>query len=69
MTRQASLGDFEPQHGPDLSVLTDAERDAYEAVELGEKGPREYQRDQGYSSPGTVSNLLARAREKLEVSA
>lgn len=58
---QTNLTDFEP----DLSELTDAERDAYEAVVLGDAGTREYQRSRGYSSPGTVSNLLARARNKV----
>lgn len=58
---QTRLGDFEP----DLSDLTEAEREAFEAVDLGDLGPREYQRRAGYSSPGTVSNLLARARDKV----
>jgi DNA-binding CsgD family transcriptional regulator len=51
--------------GPDLSALTPAERDAYEAVRGGEYGPREYAR-QTNRSPGTISNLLARADKKLE---
>ncbi|TKX86223.1 sigma-70 family RNA polymerase sigma factor [Halorubrum sp. SS5] len=58
---QTRLSAFEP----DLSPLTEAERDAYEAVRLGEMGPREFQRDRGYASPGTVSNLLRRAEDKL----
>jgi DNA-directed RNA polymerase specialized sigma24 family protein len=50
----------------DLTDLTPAERSAYLAVERGDFGPREYQREQGYSSPGTVSNLLSRARSKVD---
>jgi len=59
---QLQLDEFEP----DLSDLSEAERDAYEAVRLGDLGPREFQRDRGYSSPGTVSNLLARAERKID---
>jgi len=59
---QTRLSAFEP----DLSRLSEAEREAYEAVRLDGMGPREYQRRQGYSSPGTVSNLLARAEEKID---
>ncbi|AUG48546.1 RNA polymerase subunit sigma-24 [Haloarcula taiwanensis] len=62
MTPQSSLFDYEP----DLSPLTDAEREVYEAVGMGQYGPREYARKTG-RSPGTVGNLLGRAREKLEV--
>ncbi|WP_121822850.1 sigma-70 family RNA polymerase sigma factor [Halostella salina] len=62
MTGQTTLGGF----SGDLSELTPAERSAYLAVERGDYGPREYQREQGYSSPGTVSNLLARARSKVD---
>ena len=58
---QTRLSAFEP----DLSRLSEAERDAYRAVRLDGMGPREYQRDRGYSSPGTVSNLLRRAEDKL----
>ena len=60
---QSSLFDFEP----DLSPLTDAEREVYEAVGMGQYGPREYARETG-RSPGTVGNLLRRAREKIGVS-
>lgn len=57
---QRQLHDFEP----DLSKLTPAERDAYQAVyERGISG-REYAR-QTDRSWGTVSNLLMRVREKL----
>ncbi|QCP91925.1 RNA polymerase subunit sigma-24 [Haloferax sp. wsp5] len=62
MSPQSSLFDYEP----DLSPLTDAEREVYEAVGMGQYGPREYARRTG-RSPGTVGNLLARAREKMEV--
>ncbi|WP_146417605.1 helix-turn-helix transcriptional regulator [Haloarcula hispanica] len=62
MSPQSSLFDYEP----DLSPLTDAEREVYEAVGMGQYGPREYARKTG-RSPGTVGNLLGRAREKLEV--
>jgi len=61
MSGQTTLGGF----SADLTELTPAERSAYLAVERGDYGPREYQREQGYSSPGTVSNLLARARSKV----
>lgn len=58
---QQQLGDYEP----DLSKLSEAERDAYEAVyERGISG-REYAR-QTDRSWGTVSNLLMRARSKLD---
>ena len=63
MSGQASLFDYEP----DLSPLTDAEREVYEAVGMGQYGPREYARETN-RSPGTVGNLLRRAREKIEVS-
>jgi len=60
---QSSLFDYESA-GSDLSALTEAERDAYEAVECGRFGQREYARVTGRSA-GTVGNLLRRAREKL----
>lgn len=62
---QTELHAFEP----DLSDLEPAERRAFEAVRMGDMGPREYQRDRGYSSPGTVSNLLARAESKVDTGA
>ena len=61
--QQTQLGDFETTG---LSDLTDGERDVYEAVENGEYGPREYARETE-RSPGTISNLLRRARRKLDV--
>lgn len=45
--------------------LTDKQRDAYLKCDLGDTGVREYQREQDYSSPGTVSNRLRVAREKV----
>lgn len=66
---QASLGDFEGDAGQEedrLEELTDAEREVYLAVERGKIGPREYARRTD-RVPGTVGNLLARAREKLDV--
>lgn len=57
---QATLHDFEP----DLAQLTEAEREVYEAVDLGRWGPRRYARETD-RSPGTISNLLRRAREKV----
>jgi DNA-directed RNA polymerase specialized sigma24 family protein len=60
MTFQSSLQHFEE----DLSGLTDAEREIYEAVEQDDYGVREYARKTG-RSVGTVGNLLRRARRKL----
>lgn len=54
---QASLRNFEQ------TKLTKAEREVYAAVEQGEYGMREYARETG-RSPGTVGNLLDRARRK-----
>jgi DNA-directed RNA polymerase specialized sigma24 family protein len=61
-SQQRRRGDFQP----DLSKLTEAERDAFEAVYERGMGGREYARETGRSW-GTVSNLLMRAREKLDV--
>jgi DNA-directed RNA polymerase specialized sigma24 family protein len=58
---QTSLGDYEA----DLSVLSEAEREAYEAVVLGDTGAREFARDTD-RAPGTVGNLLRRARRRLD---
>jgi DNA-directed RNA polymerase specialized sigma24 family protein len=54
-----TLDDFAAPTDP----LTNAERKAYEAVENGKFGVREYARSTD-RSPGTVGNLLARARAK-----
>ena len=62
MVPQSQLRDYEP----DLSKLSEAERDAFEAVYERGIGPREYAR-QTDRSYGTVSNLLMRARSKLDV--
>jgi hypothetical protein len=45
--------------------LTPAELDAYLTCQLGSIGVREYARQSG-RSPGTVGNLLERARRKME---
>lgn len=60
MTYQSSLQHFEA----DLSELTDAQREVYEAIEKDGYGAREYARKTD-RSPGTVSNLLRRARRRL----
>ncbi|WP_353617658.1 hypothetical protein [Natranaeroarchaeum aerophilus] len=51
-----------------ISILSDAEREAYEAVALGTTGVLEFAR-QTDRKPGTVSTLLRRTRRnvKLEV--
>jgi DNA-directed RNA polymerase specialized sigma24 family protein len=54
-----TLSDFSAPAEP----LTDAERRAYEACENGQYGVREFARATD-RSPGTVGNLLARARAK-----
>ncbi|WP_459192100.1 sigma factor-like helix-turn-helix DNA-binding protein [Halosimplex sp. J119] len=61
MTFQSSLFHYEE----DLSVLSDAQREVYEAVEQDGYGMREYARKTG-RSPGTVGNLLRRARRRLD---
>jgi hypothetical protein len=48
-----------------LDGLTSAELDALLSCELGEQGVREYARHTD-RSPGTVGNLLSRARRKVE---
>lgn len=60
MTYQSSLFHYEV----DLSDLTEAEREVFEAVEQDGYGAREYARKTG-RSPGTVGNLLSRARGKV----
>lgn len=57
---QATLGDV-----AGLQDLTPAERAIYLAVDEGDVGVREFQRQRGWSSPGTASNLLDRARRKV----
>ena len=59
---QTSLGAFTR---PGFRDLTDAEADAYLNVDEGGHGMREYAR-QTDRSPGTVGNLLLRARRKLD---
>lgn len=47
-----------------LTRMTPAERAVFLAVEADDVGPREVARESG-RSPGTVSNLLRRARSKV----
>lgn len=61
VTYQSSLFEYEE----DLSALSDAEREVYEAVEQDGYGMREYARKTGRSA-GTVGNLLRRARRRLD---
>jgi DNA-directed RNA polymerase specialized sigma24 family protein len=61
VTFQSSLFHYEE----DLSALSDAEREVYEAIEQDGYGMREYARKTG-RSPGTVGNLLRRARRRLD---
>lgn len=55
----------DPAHLAEREGLTDAERAAYLACEHGDTGVREYAR-QTDRAPGTVGNLLARARRKID---
>jgi len=59
---QVSLSMFERSR---YDGLTEAEREVYLAVDEGEFGPREYARETE-RSPGTVGDLLSRAREKID---
>ncbi|MCU4799785.1 sigma-70 region 4 domain-containing protein [Halobacteria archaeon HArc-gm2] len=58
--QQVQITEFEP----DLSALSDAQREVYQAVERDGYGVREYARKTG-RAPGTVGNLLRRARNRL----
>jgi DNA-binding CsgD family transcriptional regulator len=60
---QATFDDL----GWDDDKLTPAERDVWNSVETGPHGPREYARMTD-RSPGTVGNLLRRARAKMGAS-
>ncbi|WP_353617659.1 hypothetical protein [Natranaeroarchaeum aerophilus] len=51
---------------PVLEILSEAELEAYEAVELGTSGVREFAR-QTDRKPGTISTLLRRARRKVKL--
>lgn len=63
---QLSLEDFaEEGDGENLDVLTDAELEVYVSVERGDTGVRELARESN-RRPGTVGNLLKRARPRLE---
>jgi DNA-directed RNA polymerase specialized sigma24 family protein len=57
---QANLFEFEE----DLSGLSDAQREVYQAIEQDGYGVREYARKTG-RAPGTVGNLLRRARRRV----
>ena len=61
MPYQSSLFHYEV----DLSDLPDSEREVFEAVEQDGYGVREYARKTG-RAPGTVGNLLRRARRRLD---
>ena len=61
MTPQASLGQF----AADAANLTAAEREVYDAIEKNGRSVRAYARRTD-RAPGTVGNLLRRAREKVE---
>jgi len=58
---QAKLFEFEE----DLSGLSDAQREVYQAVEQDGYGVREYARKTSRSKV-TVGNLLRRARDRLD---
>jgi DNA-directed RNA polymerase specialized sigma24 family protein len=60
VTYQSSLVEFEA----DLSGLSEAQREVFQAVEQDGYGVREYARKTG-RSPGTVGNLLRRARRQV----
>lgn len=63
---QLSLTDFADEGGgEDLGVLTDAELEVYVAVEKEGVGVRELACETD-RRPGTVGNLLKRARLRLE---
>jgi DNA-directed RNA polymerase specialized sigma24 family protein len=61
VTYQSSLFHFEAN----LAALSDAQREVFEAVEQDGYGVREYARKTG-RSPGTVGNLLRRARRRID---
>ncbi|CAI50756.1 HTH domain protein [Natronomonas pharaonis DSM 2160] len=62
---QLSLTDFDSDGCDDgLTELTEAEREAYVAVEQDGVGVREFARETE-RRPGTVGNLLRRARMRL----
>lgn len=49
-----------------FGLLTDAELECYRKIDVEDRvGPREFAR-QTERSPGTIGNLLRRAREKVE---
>lgn len=62
--RLDELGDATAEY-PHLSFLTDRERDVYVATQIGDTGVRQWARDEDLS-PGTASNLLRSARDRIE---
>lgn len=64
-SHQSGLDEFAETSALDLSELTPMERRVVEATIFGDMGVREFQRDEGLASPGTVSKHLSRAREKV----
>ena len=65
MSPQSSLFDFEADGLRDLSELTEAEQEVYIAVEREGKAVRQVARETD-RRPGTVGNLLKRARLRLD---
>lgn len=63
--RWMQFGDQARTRSEDLDGLTAAELDAYLTCELSHVGVREFARTTD-RAPGTVGNLLARAREKVD---
>lgn len=62
---QLLLSEFERNVDEDLAELTDTEREVFVAIERGDTGVREFARRTG-RKPGTVGNLLKRARLRLD---
>lgn len=65
MSPQLSLSDFDESGLRDLSDLTEAEREVYIAVEREGVPVRQLARETD-RRPGTVGNLLKRARLRLD---
>lgn len=63
VTPQLNISDYTDE--VDLSPLSEAEREVYQAVEESGYGVREYARKTD-RQPGTVGNLLRRARARLD---
>lgn len=65
-TDESHTNESPHEERPALHILTDTERDAFEAVRMGDQGVVEYA-DNTDRSQGTISNLLARAERKLKL--